>query len=267
VLPADGELPGWSQATEPESYDAGNLWDYINGQAPFFIDYGFVKVDAAEYSHDQDESSVVLEVYEMGRPQEAFGIFAAERTSSDRPVEVGSGAYLGPNVLGFWQGERYVKLTSFDEGPAIEQMLTELAGQVSSRLPAGNGELETLSLFPEEGRVEASERFIPTNFLGQPYLTDAYRVDFTLDGENVQLFIVDSGSPDEAMSDFENLQAFYLERGDGQVVDGDLPMLVVDGTSKLAVFQIGDRLGGATDRQNLEACRAAASELAASMGR
>jgi hypothetical protein len=269
VLPTGGELQGWSQATDPESYDAETLWEYINGQADFFIDYGFVRVDAAEYRHDREAISVVLEVYEMGRPQEAFGIFAAERASGDRPLEVGSGAYLGANVLGFWQGEKYVKLTSFDSSPAIEELLIGLAEEVSSRMPVHGEVLETLRLFPEEGRVEASERFIPTNFLSQSYLTDGYRVDFTLDGEDVQLFIVDSGSPDEAQSDFNRLEAFYSERGEGQVVQdttADLPMLVVDGTSKIAVFRIEDRLGGALARESMAAAREGATRLAVAMG-
>jgi hypothetical protein len=71
-------------------------------------------------------------------------------------------------------------------------------------------------------------------------------------------------------SDFDRLEAFYRQRGDGQVVEettGDLPMLVVDGTSKLVVFQIEDRLGGAMARQNVDVCRAAAVELAAAMRR
>ncbi|MBT8248519.1 MAG: hypothetical protein KJN73_11940, partial [Acidimicrobiia bacterium] len=200
VLPGDGELPGWSLATEPEHYEADNLWEYINGQADFFIDYGFVRVDAAEYRNDQDSSSVVVEVYRMGRPQEAFGIFAAERTLNDRPLGIGAKAYLGANVLGFWQGERYVKLTSFDDNATIEQQLIGLAEAISSRIPDQAEELETLALFPAEGRVDASERFIPTNFLGQPYLTDAYRVDYTMDGQDVQLFIVETGSPTEAQT-------------------------------------------------------------------
>jgi hypothetical protein len=267
VLPADEELQGWSRSTDPETFDADTLWEYINGQADFFIDYGFVRVDTAEYRPDRESGSVVLEVYEMSRPQEAFGIFAAERTSGDRSIEVGSGAYLGANVLGFWQAERYVKLTSFDDSPAIEQQLIGLAQEISSRLPIADGELVTLRLFPADGRIPASERFIPTNFLGQPYLTDAYRVDFNLDGEGVQLFIVETGSPDEAQADFDRLESFYRERGDAAVEEGagNLRMLVVDGASKLAVFRIEGRLGGAMAGTSVDACRAAAAKLAAAI--
>ena len=119
----------------------------------------------------------------------------AEDFDRDRPLELGSEAYLGANVLGFWRGELYVKLISFDHGPSIDQQLISLAEKVSARISSQGGELETLLFFPAEGRVVASERFIPKNFLGQPYLSDAYRVDYTRDGEDLQLFIVDTGSP------------------------------------------------------------------------
>ena len=270
ALPGDGEIPGWSLAADPEHYEADNLWEYINGQADFFIDYGFVRVDTAEYRNEQDSSSVVLEVYRMGRPQEAFGIFAAERTRDDRPLELGSGAYLGANVLGFWQGELYVKLVSFDHGPSIDQQLISLAEKVSSRIPNQGGELETLLLFPAEGRVAASERFIPKNFLGQPYLSDAYRVDYTRDGEDIQLFIVDTGSPEEALSYFNRLEDFYREMDRGPVTldtANDPPMLLIDGPSRMAIFHLEHRLAGATGMQSLDVGRAAATALAEGMRR
>ena len=269
-LPADGELPGWSLATEPMHFEADNLWEYINGQADFFIDYGFVRVDTAEYRNDQESSSVVLEIYRMGRPQEAFGIFAAERTPDDRPLEIGAQAYLGTNVLGFWQAEQYVKLTSFDEGAAVEQLLIGFAEEISARIPSQGQELETLLLFPEEDRVEASARFIPNNFLGQPYLTNAYRVDYIHDGQKVQLFLVETGSPEEAQSHFKRLEEFHRGRDQAKVIletTEDPPTLIVDGRSKLVVFQLDHRLGGAIGMESLEAGRVAATALAENISR
>ena len=98
MLPADGELPGWSRATEPESYDADTLWEYINGQADFFIDYGFVRVDAAEYVHDQDSSAVVLEIYESTTTSAdgtSLPVFNKNRNSSNTPGTVIS---VGPTI-------------------------------------------------------------------------------------------------------------------------------------------------------------------------
>ena len=247
-LPKDGDLPGWSRVTEAESFEAENLWEYINGQADFFIDYGFVRVDTAEYQNDQEANSVVLEIYTMGRPENAFGIFAAERTEDDRSVEIGNGAYLGPNVLGFWHGERYVKLTSFDEGQEIEEMLVGFAEAISSLMPGDRGGVGALLLFPNDGRVESSERFIPKNFLGQKYLTDAYRVDYISDDQTVQLFIMETDSSVEAESRFSLLEEFYRQRDQQNVAlettDGS-PTLVVDGPTKIVIVRVNNRLGGA----------------------
>jgi hypothetical protein len=179
-------------------------------------------------------------------------------------------AYLGTNVLGFWQAEQYVKLTSFDDGMAVEQMLISLAEEISSRLPSQKRELQTLLFFPKEGRVEASERFIPKNFLGQPYLADAFRVDYAFDGEKLQLFVVDTGSQTEAQNYFKRLEDFYRGRDQSRVTletTGDPPMLIVDGPSKMVVFQLVHRLGGATGMQHLDAGRKAAAELAENIGR
>ena len=214
-------MPGWSLVTEPEHYEADNLWEYINGQADFFIDYGFARVETAEYRNDQESSSVVLEVYLMGRPQEAFGIFAAERTRDDRPLEIGAQAYLGANVLGFWQAEQYVKLTSFDDGPEVERLLIGLAEEISSRIPSQGRELETLLLFPEEGRIEASERFIPKNFLGQPYLTDSYRVGYTFDSQHLQLFVAETGSTERGKVPLHPPRGVLSRVGSGERNAGD----------------------------------------------
>jgi hypothetical protein len=137
-------------------------------------------------------------------------------------------------------------------------------------IPSQGHELETLLLFPEDGRVGASERFIPRNFLGQPYLTDAYRVDYTYDGQKIQLFIVDTASPAEAQSHFKHLEDFYRGRGQTNVTletTEDPPMLIVDGPSKMVVFQLDRRLGGAIGLQSLDAGRAAAAALAEKISR
>ena len=264
-LPAGNEIAGWTLVAGPDFYEPDNLWEYINGQADFFIDYGFQRVDTAEYRNDGESLSVVVEVYRMGRPQEAFGIFAAERTADDRPAAIGSGAFVGANTLGFWQGSHYVKVTTFEEGPTVQPLMLGMAAEMSSRLPEDGSQLKTLELFPDEGLAAGSERFIPKNFLGQPYLAVVYRVDTVRSGDEMQLFIAEAASPAKALSHFESLAGFYLER-EPELASVDAssqpPLLVVDGSSKLVAFQMGHRLAGAMGMQDIESGREAALELA-----
>jgi hypothetical protein len=267
-LPSGDQPPGWTLVAGPERYEVDTLWEYINGQADFFIDYGFEQVDTAEYEHAAEALSVVVEVYRMGRPQEAFGIFAAERTREDQSAEIGAGAFVGSNTLGFWQGSHYAKVTTFEDGPAVEPLMLAMAREISSRLPDGPSKLRTLGLFPDDGLVSGSERFIPKNFLGQPYLAEVYRVDTVQSGQEFQLFIVEAATPTKAISHFESLAEFYLGRQpDVTSVDASTqpPLLLVDGESKLVVFELGHRLAGAMGMQDIETGRKAAAALAASL--
>ena len=169
-------------------------------------------------------------------------------------------------LIGFAKPVAYFLIAVLTIGLAVQK--SGLAEEISPRIPGQGHELATLLLFPDEGRVAASERFIPKNFLGQPFLTDAYRVDYTHDDQHVQLFVVETGSPTEAQSHLTRLEDFYRGSNQAQVTletTEDPPTLIVDGPSKAVVFQLDHRLGGATGMQSMEAGRAAARALAEKM--
>ena len=263
ALPGTAELGDWEMASVPETFGPENLWDYINGQAESYLGYGFVRVDTAEYRRSSEPPSVVVEIYRMASPENAFGIFAAERNSEDRAIEIGSGAYIGPNVLNFWQGENYIKLTSFEEGAGIEEALSSLAQEISAWGPEGSGELEAFSFFPDEGRIEASERYISQSFLGQKYIDGAYRVDYAGGGgDGFQLFLVPFNSNDEARSalaryaDFLTAQGRAVERSEGEA-----PALLAEAGGTQVVFVQDEYLAGVLDAASPEDARRLAADF------
>ena len=262
-LPGTGDLAAWEMVSEPETFGPENLWDYINGQAESYLGYGFVRVDAAEYRRTSGPPAVVVEIYQMASPENAFGIFAAERNPEDRAIGIGSGAYLGPNVLNFWQGRNYIKLTSFEEGAGIEEALTFLAQEISRWSPAGSGELEIFSYFPEDGKIEASERYISQSFLGQEYIDGAYRVDYEGGGgDGFQLFLVPFDSNEAARSALERYADFLTTQGRGvERFDGESPTLVAEAATIQVVFVQDKYLGGVLDAASVQIGRDAAEGL------
>lgn len=264
VLPDAGALNGWEMVSEPENYGPENLWDYINGQAEFYLNYGFLRVDTAEYRAVSGAPSVVVEIYQMAGPEEAFGIYAAERNPDDRSIEIGSGGYLGSNILNFWQGHNYIKLMSYETGVSDDAALTALAREISARSPAGSGVPEVLSYFPEEGRIEASERFIPRGFLGQGYLGRGYRVDYALgSGGSFQLFLARLDSNDEARAALARYSEFMRSQGwSVELVDGASSTMVSESGMATIVFVSEEFLGGVLDAATLEHGQSAADSLA-----
>jgi len=265
VLPGTDALADWEMVSEPENYGPDNLWDYINGQAEFYLNYGFLRVDTAEYRAESGSPSVVVEIYQMASPEEAFGIYAAERNPDDRSVEIGSGGYLGSNVLNFWQEKNYIKLMSFEAGAGDEDALTALARGISELSPAGVGVPEVFSYFPEEGRVEASERYFPRGFLGQAYLNRTYRVDYAVSGGvSFQLFLVELESNDEARAVLARYADFLRSQGRGvELVDGESATTVLESGAATVIFAQDTYLGGVLDATSLEHGRDAAEGLAA----
>ncbi len=263
ALPGTGELGGWEMVTEPETFGPENLWDYINGQAESYLAYGFVRVDTAEYSRESAPPAVVVEIYRMASPEDAFGIFAAERSPEDRRIEIGTGAYLGPNVLNFWQGKNYIKLTSFEEGAGIEDALSALAREISAWAPEGVGELEIFSFFPEDGKKEFSERYISQSFLGQDYLDRVYRVDYERgEGGAFQLFLIRFDSHEDARSALVRYADFLGAQGRPvELAEGEAPVLVSETERAQIVFVTGEFLGGVLDAASTKQGRSVAGEF------
>ncbi len=114
----------------------------------------------------------------METPLHAFAIYAAERSPEDDFVKIGVEGYLSENVLNFWKGPYYTKVTSYRTGEEAKGILRDLAGIVASRIPGQYTEPEAFRFFPTKNRVAKSERYIPKNFLGHPFFKAGYRVDY-----------------------------------------------------------------------------------------
>jgi hypothetical protein len=262
LLPGTDDLPGWVRSSEPEIFAADTLYEYIDGQAPFFLDYGFEELATAEYTEVAGDRSLVVDIYRMAGPEEAFGIFAAERTPEDRPADVGVDGYLGSNVLNFWKGPFYVKLVSYSEAPGTPEALLTIARSVAIRITGRFGRPQLFDLFPSEFRVDGSERFIPRAFLGQSYLARGYQVDYDRDGISYRCVLVDFGSPEAAAEALGRYAALLESRDQTVEREGDDPQLVVArGDTTSVLFAGGGFFAGVMESRDPDTAIGVALEL------
>jgi len=77
-----GAVGDW-RVTEPDqTYDRENLYTYIDGGAELYLSYGFKKVVNRKYSNP-GQPRIVLDLFDMGTSQNAFGVFAHSRETVD----------------------------------------------------------------------------------------------------------------------------------------------------------------------------------------
>lgn len=250
LLPKKTEVPELKGRSVPEFYEPQTLFDYIDGQAETYLDYGFRLLITREYA--AKGATLTVEVYRMESPDHAFGIYAAERSPEDTDVAIGVQGFLGANVLGFWQGPYYCKILFHPISPELEPVLRETGRLMADKIGGSYSVPGLFSVFPTRFRVKGSERFIPRNFLGQKYLNNGYRVDFDKGGRGFQAFLLEAGSEEEARQSCLRFQEFLRTEG-GSVSpfrNGEVDMVWVRGESDKFLFRYGSFWGGVLDEKD-----------------
>ncbi len=246
LLPEAGGAPALQLSSGPRFFDPGTLWEYIDGEAEYYLKYGFRRVVTSAYAFGESRVPLVIDVYEMESPRHAFGIYAAERSSEERFAPVGTEGYLGGRSLNFWKGPFYVKLSAGRASAITEEALLKLGAGIAGRIPDGHPEPGLLPYLPDKARVERSERYIPRDFLGLSFLTNAYRADYEGDGGRYQVFLVENGSAEEAVRNYGRYREFLRSRGAtiSHEKEGDSPSFRAGDGSVQLVFLHGRILGG-----------------------
>lgn len=214
------ELAGWTRTEAPRSYFPDNLFEYIDGAAESYLSYDFRELLVVDLEKKGTEATLTMEIYDMGLPLNAFGIFGAERYPENRPADLGDLSYVEGEALNFLAGRYYVKMLAFGLGPATEASLVEAGGRIAAAIRAagGGGPLPALvRAFPARDLVARSERYIKRNFMGYEFLHDGYVAAYKSGGRELEGFFVEAGSERDA----EALLTRLLDalKADGQAVE------------------------------------------------
>jgi hypothetical protein len=246
LLPKETDVKGLQGLSRSEFYVPENLFDYMDGQAEAYLAYGFRLLITREYKLGDGSPPIIVEIYRMEGPLHAFGIYAAERSPDDQFIKIGVQGYLGDNALGFWKGPYYVKVISLQTSAATKDALASMGTVISDKIEGSYSEPEIFSAFPENHRVKMSERFIPRNFLGQPFLKNGYRVDYERGGTHYQVFLLKEDSPEEALRAFQRYQAFLQSQDENisLLKKEACPIAFAKGKGGKTFFQCGPFFGG-----------------------
>jgi hypothetical protein len=158
------EVDGWMRTGDVITYDADNLWEYINGAAELFIEYGVQTCRAADLT--SDELTVAVDLYDMGSPLNAFGVFNRESPNKGGSLPHALKAVVSPPYQALLlKGTTYVKVNAV-EGELTEATGRELLQQIAASLPGEPTPPTELDLLPQPGRVPGSEGYQAQGFLG-----------------------------------------------------------------------------------------------------
>jgi hypothetical protein len=168
VLPDDGFAPGWLKSGPGLRFNDKNLFDYIDGGAELFLEFGFKELLVQRYAHGGSE--LTLEVYRMESPEAALGIYLA-RSDAETPVDGIKTRNTGsPHQVSVLKGSAFVQINNFEGGEESLPVMAELANRALDRVPPGKP-VTLLRNLPRENLVPGSEALVRGPFGLQPIFT------------------------------------------------------------------------------------------------
>jgi hypothetical protein len=132
-FPETGEVPGWTKTGKTRTFEAADLWKYIDGDAERYLRAGVRRTLTADYRY-KETVEAVADIYLMGSPAGARKIFDSESSAGSHPVAIGDAAKSYGQSLTFRRGPFLVRLVAFQDTPQTEQSLVSLARGIEARL-------------------------------------------------------------------------------------------------------------------------------------
>ncbi len=195
-------------------YTPENLYEYIDGQAPHYIGFGFRALLVAEYSSESEAiPSLVVELYDMVLRRNAYGLFMSSVPPEDELISLGNSGYASGNTASFWKGPLFVKvngLTSTDMGSEV----SKAAEAVADKIDDGSTSLVEFDAFPKEGLIPDTLAYSKSAAFGLSYLTDTFYASYETPTGTYRLFFCDLANPAEAEKILKD-HAEFLKSSDG----------------------------------------------------
>jgi len=228
-------VAGWQAEPEDASYDRETLYGYMNGGAEVYLAFDFRGVFVRRYVREGAED-IVLDVYDMGSPAEAFGVFSCDREDPD--AGIGQSSEYGFGMLRFWQNRFFVTIMTAGDDEAAEAAVLDLGRAVAGelgpdgeppamlRLLSGGGLIDDrISYFHSNINLNNRYFIASENILGLGDDTECVFAEYEGGGaESVKLLVV--AYPEAARADaaFDSLVTGYMpeagESGQAQMEDG-----------------------------------------------
>jgi len=206
--------PGFVGLLKPEVYEADNLYEKIDGKAPFYIDAGFVRLLTQRFARDDDEQQLIeLFLFDMGSLQNAFCVYSLQRRPDVAPLPGVTYGYQTSNAAYFVHGKYYVELIGSLESTQLLAAARQIAERIRKQLPSGSAQLRLaeLELFPSEHLVDGSFKFSLDSAFGFSGLTDTFSCRYEVDGRALTAFFSRRRDTAEAEKLIDSYAQFLLE--------------------------------------------------------
>lgn len=249
------EINGWKAQGEDKLFGPETIFDYIDGAGEVYRSYNFEKLLVRRYAKE-GKADLVADLFHMGNPEDAFGVFTHDLEGEDAGVGQGS-TYKG-GLLSFWKDCFFVSLYAEEETEETREAVMALGREVEAAIK-GEGEKPALIyLLPlQELRKDTIRYFhnhmilnyhffvADENILLLDQKTEAALGAYGEREKKFRLLVIRYTGPKKASRAFKNFKGVYMpevqEKNIIQNEDGKWTAVSLKDEFLTAVFEASSR--------------------------
>jgi hypothetical protein len=252
------EAGGWKRSDSVAHYKGRAIFKYMDGAGEVYLAYNFRQLTVSRFEK-QGYPSIIAELYEMGSPADAFGVFTFDR--QDPEAGIGQGSEFGGGLLRFWKGRYFASIYGEGEGKAQEKAVVEIAQRLAAAIADTGEPPRLIHVLPQERQIEGSVRFLRSHvLLNQRYFisyqnilqlgvdTEAVFAQYDLKKGKAYLLLIGYPSEGKARFALETFRKAYMQNAAAGIIE------LADGTWTGAEIE-GPHIVIALHAPNLETAR------------
>jgi hypothetical protein len=235
-MPPCTAVQGWTQQGQARSFDADNLFEYMDGNAEGYILYRFVGMKGI--TCQSGEATFNIDISEFENTEFAYGMFTSTRDPG-RPTEKLGVTGQVTQRKGFFAKDKYYVEISANPEKDHSATLRAFLSLIEKNLQGRTTLPDAFGWFPTENQTPDSIRLVPESVLGLRLLKSGYIAQY----QAGKAFLVRESSPDVAAQVFAKLKERFGQTTPAKI--GDEAFTANDKyLNGMCVFRKGNFIGG-----------------------
>ena len=211
LLPTPGFAEGWTVKEKIDTYSEKNLYKYINGEAELYYPYGFKALATAMYVRsDNKENGIIADIYEMGSPLDAFGIYSRYRDPDEETFAIGTEGFVNESQLLFAKDKYFVRISPSGSVTMEKSIFIACAQSIAKMIP-DSSPITILDILKAPGVIPKTETYIAQSVLGYAFFKKGLTADAKLNENIIRIFVVLEDSHESAARALDDYKA-YLDK-------------------------------------------------------
>jgi hypothetical protein len=170
ILPANKEIEDWQVVDTVRTIKGNQLFEYIDGGAEIFVEYGFIQAVSATYK-DSANRQLQAEVYEMADSAASYGAYSFYLNSDGQKATAGQEARIIDYYCIAREGNAVIVISIPQSDENLFKTIEKFASSIASKYNQTNAKPALVTIFEKAGIASSPIKYIE----GSVGLSNIYR--------------------------------------------------------------------------------------------